>query len=69
MIYLGIAILVAVPMGYLISVTTPGAVKYELTSIDYLYGIGVALLTAALSISYQTLKAALTDPVNVLKDE
>ena len=45
------------------------AYRIELNTFMFLTGIGVTLLIALATVSYQSIRASLTNPVNVLKDE
>ena len=52
-----VAVIFAVPLGYLISVTTPGAYRYHLQLLDYVLGIGLMFFTALAATLYHTTKA------------
>ena len=45
------------------------AYRIELNSFMYVQGIAVTLFVALVTVSYQAIRASLTNPVNVLKDE
>ena len=66
---LAIAVVIAAPLGFVISKFTPGAYKYSLQTIDYVFSIFLMLATAFLATCYHTTKAVLANPVDALKDE
>ncbi|HTX17104.1 MAG TPA: ABC transporter permease [Bacteroidota bacterium] len=66
---LSIAVAIAAPLGFLVSVTTPGAYKYHLHATDYLLAIGLMFATAAAAMLYHTMKAVTSNPVETLKYE
>lgn len=45
------------------------AYRIELSAFMFIVGIGVTLLIALATVSYQAIRASLTNPVDVLKDE
>ncbi len=63
------AILNALPAGYFVTHTTPGAYKYQMQILDYFFSIGIIVLTALLATVYHTTKAVLSNPVDTLRDE
>jgi putative ABC transport system permease protein len=69
LLVLSVAVIVAVPLGYLISVTTPGAYKYHLQFLDYVLAIGLMFFTALVATLYHTTKAVLSKPVETLRYE
>jgi len=66
---LSIAVVVALPLGYIISVTTPGAYKYHLQLLDYVLAIGLMFMTAFVATLYHTTKAVSSNPVETLRCE
>jgi putative ABC transport system permease protein len=64
-----IAVIVALPSGYIVAVTTPGAYKYKLQPGDYLLAVGLMFITAFAATVYHTTKAVLSNPVESLKYE
>ena len=66
---LAIAVIAAVPLGYLISVTTPGAYKYHLQFWDYVLAVGLMLLTSLAASLYHTTRAVSSNPVESLRCE
>jgi len=69
LVMLVISIIAALPSGYFVSATTPGAYKYQMQISDYLICIGLMLLTAILASVYHTTKAVLANPVESLRYE
>jgi putative ABC transport system permease protein len=71
LIYVVLALLFAFPLTlFLMGEWLNGfAYKISLGISDFLIGAGIALIVAAVTISYHTLRAATTNPVNTLKDE
>ena len=63
------AVMFALPIGYLISVTTPGAYKYHLQFWDYFLSVGLMFMTALVATLYHTTKAVLANPVESLRYE
>jgi putative ABC transport system permease protein len=63
------SVLIALPSGYFISSTTPGAYKYQMQIGDYLICIGLMVLTAILASVYHTTKAVYANPVDTLRYE
>ncbi len=61
--------LIALPSGYLVSHTTPGAYKYQMQLMDYIMCIGVMVFTALAASIYHTTKAVLSNPVETLRYE
>jgi ABC-type lipoprotein release transport system permease subunit len=59
----------ALPSGYLVQITTPGAYKYQMQISDYLICIGLMFLTAMAASLYHTTKAVLSNPVETLRYE
>ena len=64
-----IAVLFALPSGYIVSKTTPGAYKYSMQVTDYFIGIGLMFITALLAMMYHTTKAVFSNPVESLRSE
>jgi putative ABC transport system permease protein len=66
---LAFAALIALPSGYMIMRTTPGAYKYQMQYIDYFFAIGILTITAFAATLYHTTKAVLSNPVETLRYE
>lgn len=64
-----IAMIISLPSGYIVSITTPGAYKYELQYWDYFISVGLMLVTALAATIYHTTKAVFSNPVESLKYE
>lgn len=61
--------LLAMPSGYLVTHTTPGAYKYQLQPVDYMLCIGLMIFTALAASIYHTTKAVFSNPVDTLRYE
>jgi putative ABC transport system permease protein len=61
--------LLAIPSGYLVTHTTPGAYKYQMQLVDYMMCIGVMVFTALAASVYHTTKAVLSNPIETLRYE
>lgn len=61
--------LIALPSGYLVTHTTPGAYKYQMQVMDYILCIGLMVFTAVAASMYHTTKAVLSNPVETLRYE
>ena len=68
-ILLIIANAIALPLGTLVATTTPGAYKYQLQIVDYLFPALFIILIALLTTAFRTIKAALSNPVESLRYE
>ncbi|HNY08028.1 MAG TPA: ABC transporter permease [Bacteroidales bacterium] len=66
---IAISILIAWPAGYYIYNVLPGAHKYPLQIWEFLLATLIILAVALITISYQMIKAANANPVEVLKEE
>jgi len=66
---IAISILIAWPAGYYIYNVLPGAHKYPLQVWEFLLATLIILAVALITISYQMIKAANANPVEVLKEE
>jgi putative ABC transport system permease protein len=68
---LTVSFLLAIPLSvYVMNAWLSGfAYRIAISPSIFVIAIGTILLIALLSVSYQSIKAALTNPVNVLKDE
>ncbi|MBN2012946.1 ABC transporter permease [candidate division KSB1 bacterium] len=64
-----LSVFISCPLGYVISITTPGAYKYHLIPMDYIVSIGLMLLTALFATMYHTTQAVLSNPADTLKYE
>ena len=64
-----IAVVISCPIGYIVSISTPGAYKYSLQPIDYMLSILVMLVTALGATMYHTTKAVITKPSETLRYE
>lgn len=66
-----IASLLAIPLSWYLSSLWLDEFVYKvaLTPLTFIIGLVVALLVAGLSVSFQSLKAAMANPVDVLKEE
>jgi putative ABC transport system permease protein len=62
---------IAAPVSYLVMSKWLGNFAYsdQIHATPFLASIGLALLIAWFTVSYQTIKAALTNPVNSLRYE
>ena len=64
-----IAVVISCPIGYIVSLSTPGAYKYSLQPIDYAMSILFMLITAMVATMYHTTKAVMTKPSETLRYE
>lgn len=64
-----IAVIIALPSGYFVAATTPGAYKYQMQYSDYLFAIILMTITAFAATFYHTTKAVLSNPAESLKYE
>ena len=69
-ILVGFAAVIAIPIAYITSYKwlQTFAYRVELTPVVFLTTAIVALFIAQLAVSYQAFRAALTNPVNILRD-
>ena len=66
---LTIASILALPLGYLVTQTTPGAYKYQMQLIDHLLPIIACYVIAFLTAAHQSIRAATANPVDSLRYE
>ena len=66
-----LANLLAAPLGHWLATQWLGSFQnhVEIGTVDFLYVVFLSLLIAILTVSYQTLRAVQTNPVEVLRDE
>ena len=67
--YVGISILFAWPVAYLVYKGLPGAHKYGIQIWEFLLATLIVLVVAIITISYNILKAARTNPAEIFKYE
>lgn len=68
-VLLTIAVLIACPCAYYLYSFIPGAYKYGIHLWEFLLAISMVVLITLITTSYQTIKVALTNPVEALRYE